>query len=188
MPLQIYRTNEAELIKGCRQHNRHAQKQLYDQFSPLMYGLCCRYIKDNVSAEDVMIAGFMKVFEKISQYRGDGSFEGWIRRIMTNEALAYLRKQRSMFVVTELDEGITTTSETGADKHFAQEELIQMINDLPDGYRNVFNLYAIDGFSHKEIAAQLGISENTSKSQLSRARILLQKFLSLRQQTKFNAK
>ena len=146
-------------------------------YSPVMYPLCCRYVKDTMEAEDVLVMAFTKLFDKIGQYKGEGSFEGWVKRIVINESLAHLRRQRSMFVVTELpDAEIEDAGATSYD-HLAEEDLLTMIGELPSGYRTVFNLYAIDGFSHKEIATQLGISENTSKSQLSRARVLLQKLL-----------
>ena len=146
-------------------------------YSPVMYPLCCRYVKDTMEAEDVLVMAFTKIFEKIGQYKGEGSFEGWVKRIVINESLAHLRRQRSMFVVTELPE--TEIEAVGASSYdyLAEEDLLEMISELPSGYRTVFNLFAIDGYSHKEIAAQLGISENTSKSQLSRARVHLQKLL-----------
>lgn len=177
MEFKIYRSGETELIRGCIQRKRDAQKRLYDIYSPVMYPLCCRYLKDSMEAEDVLVMAFTKLFDKIGQYKGEGSFEGWVKRIVINESLAHLRRQRSMFVVTELpDSDIEDASATSYD-HLAEEDLLEMISELPSGYRTVFNLFAIDGYSHKEIAAQIGISENTSKSQLSRARVLLQKLL-----------
>ena len=177
MEFKIYRSNEAELINGCIRRQRGAQKQLYDMYSATMYGTCCRYIKDTMAAEDVLVVAFTKVFENIDKYRGEGSFEGWVKRIVINEALIHLRKQRSMFVVTELEESLPDTESDGNYDFLEQEDLMSMIDQLSPGYRNVFNLFAIDGYSHKEIAEKLGISESTSKSQLNRARSVLQKLL-----------
>lgn len=177
MELKIYRVKEDELIKGCRGRDRNAQRQLYDMYSSRMYGLCYRYIKDSMEAEDVLVTAFMKVFEKIEQFKNEGSFEGWIRRIVVNESLTYLRRNRSMYLETELEQADREPNFDNLSDHLEAEDLLNMIQELPTGYRIVFNLYAIDGYSHKEIAAQLGISENTSKSQLSRARTYLQKVL-----------
>ena len=130
-----------------------------------------------MTAEDILITAFTKIFEKIEQFKSEGSFEGWIRRIVVNEALTHLRKNRSMYLETELDQVDYEPQYDRLSDHLETEDLLRMIQELPTGYRIVFNLYAIDGFTHKEIAEQLGISENTSKSQLSRARTYLQKVL-----------
>lgn len=177
MQFKIYRAKEDELIKGCRRRDRNAQKLLYDTYSSKMYGLCYRYLKDAMEAEDVLVISFAKIFEKIDQFKGEGSFEGWIRRIVVNEALTCLRKHRSMYLEAELEQAEYQLNYKSLEDHLEAEDLIQLINDLPTGYRIVFNMYAIDGYSHKEIAESLGISENTSKSQLSRARTYLQKAL-----------
>ena len=142
-----------------------------------MYSLCCRYIKDKMEAEDVLVVSFTKVFNRIDQFKGEGSFEGWLRRIIVNEALSYLRKNKSMYVETDIEALDREPNFEVLENQLEVEDLLKMIEALPTGYRMVFNLYAIDGFSHQEIADQLGISENTSKSQLSRARALLQKRL-----------
>jgi len=177
MSFTIYRSNETELIKGCMRRERNAQKRLYDLFSPVMYPICCRYVKNSVEAEDVLVMAFTKILNKIDQYKGEGSLEGWMKRIVINEALAHLRNQRSMVVVTDLEEGEFIADDDSGYTRLEEEELIDLISRLPSGYRSVFNLYAIDGYSHKEIAEKLSISENTSKSQLSRARVFLQKLL-----------
>jgi len=130
-----------------------------------------------MTAEDILITAFTKIFDKIEQFKNEGSFEGWIRRIVVNEALTYLRRNRSMYLETELDQVDYEPQYDRLSDHLEAEDLLRMIQELPTGYRIVFNLYAIDGFTHKEIAEQLGISENTSKSQLSRARTYLQKIL-----------
>ncbi len=177
MDFKIYRANEQELIQGCRRGDRAAQKRLYDTFSPKMYALCCRYVKDSMEAEDVLVTAFTKILDKIDQYKSEGSFEGWIRRVVVNEALTWLRRNRNMYLELELEAADYEPDYKSLSDHLEAEDLMTMINDLPSGYRIVFNLYAIDGYSHKEIADQLGISENTSKSQLSRARTYLQKLL-----------
>ena len=128
-------------------------------------------------SEDLLVTAFMKVFEKIEQFKSEGRFEGWIRRIVVNEALTFLRRNRSMYVETELENADREPDYEQISDHLEAEDLLKMIAELPAGYRVVFNMYAIDGYSHKEIASQLGISENTSKSQLSRARVYLQKML-----------
>lgn len=177
MEFKIYRSAQEDLIKGCIRRERSAQKRLYDTFSSKMYALCCRYVKDSMEAEDVLVTAFTKILDRIDQFKGDGSFEGWIRRIVVNESLTYLRRNRSMYVETELEAADRDPDYQHLSDHLEAEDLLSMIQELPVGYRMVFNLYAIDGFSHKEIADQLNISENTSKSQLSRARVFLQKLL-----------
>ncbi|MFN7330493.1 MAG: RNA polymerase sigma factor, partial [Bacteroidota bacterium] len=103
MGLQVYRAREQELIDGCKRQNRHAQRDLYRLYSCKMYALCCRYVKDKMEAEDVLVMSFAKIFERIEQFKADGSFEGWIRRIMVNESLGYLRKQKYMYLETDID-------------------------------------------------------------------------------------
>jgi RNA polymerase sigma factor (sigma-70 family) len=175
--LQIYSTVDKKLLDGCRRHDRHAQRFLYDHFSPRMLAVCARDVKDRMEAEDVMVVAFTKVFERIRQYKGDGSFEGWIRRVMVNESLSFLRRNKSMYLETEIGAADREPDYERLESAMEAEDLMKLISELPAGYRIVFNLYAIDGYSHQEIAAQLGISENTSKSQLSRARAHLQRSL-----------
>ncbi len=177
MAFRIYRTSEDELIKGCVKRERSAQQCLYDTYSSKMYAICYRYTKDEMEAEDVLVTAFTKIFERIEQFKGEGSFEGWIRRVVVNEALTWLRRNRSMYLETELEAADREPDYSSISDQLEVEDLLKMIHELPTGYRMVFNLYAIDGYSHKEIADQLGISENTSKSQLSRARTYLQKLL-----------
>lgn len=177
MALTLHRSNEEELLAGCRKRNRQAQQRLYATYSAKMYSLCYRYVKSSMEAEDVLVTSFTKVFDKIDQFKSEGSFEGWIRRIVVNEALTWLRKNRSMYMETNLDKADYEPDYDNLSDHLETEDLLRMIQQLPTGYQIVFNLYAIDGYSHKEIAEQLNISENTSKSQLSRARVYLQKLL-----------
>ena len=177
MEFKIYRAKEDELIKGCLKRDRNAQQQLYDLYSSKMYAICYRYVRHAMEAEDVLVMAFTKIFDRIEQFKGEGSFEGWIRRVIVNEALTHLRKSRAMSVETELEQADREPDYDRLSDHLEAEDLQKMIQELPPGYRVVFNMYAIDGYSHKEIAEQLGITENTSKSQLSRARTYLQKIL-----------
>ncbi|UBM60959.1 sigma-70 family RNA polymerase sigma factor [Marinilongibacter aquaticus] len=167
--------SEYELAKGIKEGNRKAQAALFDQYSGLMLAICIRYMGDKMLAEDVMLRGFMKVFEKIDQFNFKGSFEGWVKRIMVNEALMKIRSKKKVEV--DIEEVSAMTFKTDEARSLEEEDLMQMLAQLPDGYRTVFNLYAIEGYSHAEIAEQLGISEGTSKSQLSRARGMLQNML-----------
>lgn len=177
MKLSIYRASENELINGCLKREKSAQKRLYEQYSSKMYGICYRYVKDSMQAEDILVTAFMKVFDKIDQFKQEGSFEGWIRRIVVNESLTHLRRNRSMYIETDLEQADYQPDYDQLSDHLEAEDLLNLIAELPSGYQIVFNMYAIDGYSHKEIAEHLGISENTSKSQLSRARVYLQKKL-----------
>lgn len=142
-----------------------------------MFSVCRRYIGQAGEAEDVLICGFTKVFQKIDQFKAEGSFEGWVRRIMVNESLSHIRKNKSMYLEVEIEKAEREPDYGMLDGQLEAEDLQKMIDRLPSGYRTVFNLYAIEGFSHKEIGEKLGISENTSKSQLSRARKHLQNML-----------
>ena len=174
MEFHIYSARENDLIEGCRRGDRAAQHALYQLMAGKMLGLCCRYVKDRMEAEDILVMAFTKVFEKIHQFKGEGSFEGWIRRIVVNEALTYLRRNKSLYLETDLAAAEREPDLNQLSHHLEAEDLLNLVAELPTGYRIVFNLYALDGFSHKEIAEELGISENTSKSQLSRARTVLQ--------------
>ena len=177
MELKIYRAKEEALIQGCMQRERVAQKHLYEFYSSKMYAICYRYVRNPMEAEDILVMAFTKVFDKIEQFKSEGSFEGWIRRIVVNEALTHLRRNRTMYLETELEKADREPDYNQLSDHLEAEDLMNMIQEMPAGYRVVFNMYAIDGYSHKEIAEALGISENTSKSQLSRARTYLQKVL-----------
>jgi RNA polymerase sigma factor (sigma-70 family) len=173
--------NEEQLIQGCLRRDRVAQKYLYDTFSPKMYPLCCRYVKDPDDAEDVLVISFSHILDRIGQFRGEGSLEGWIKRAVINESLSFLRKKKNMYMTAHLDDIETAMIPHYDNDPLEEEDLLAMIGELPPGYRIVFNMYAIDGYSHKEIAEQMNISENTSKSQLSRARVYLQKLLAARE-------
>jgi RNA polymerase sigma factor (sigma-70 family) len=167
---------ENELVQQCKQGKRAAQEEVYARYSRKIYAICLRYLKNHFDAEEVLVTSFTKVFEKIDQFHGNGSFEGWVKRLAVNEALMYLRKNKEFQLNIE-DEGVLFESKSIQSDQLEADDLLKLINNLPAGYNAVFNLYAIEGYSHKEIAEMLGISENTSKSQLSRARVLLQKLL-----------
>ncbi len=177
MKLKIHSADEEALISQCRKYNRQAQQALYEKYSAKMYAICLRYVKSEAEAEDVCITAFVKIFDKIDQFKGEGSFEGWIRRIMVNESLTFIRRSKSMYLEVDIEMAGREPNYHTLSNELEAEDLLKMIQQLPVGYRTVFNLYAIQGYSHKEIAEQLGINENTSKSQLSRARALLQKQL-----------
>ena len=164
--------NEKSLIKKATDNNREAQKQLFEQHSPKMLGVCRQYVKDLHHAEDLMLQGFLKVFTNLHKFKHEGSFEGWIRRIMVNTCISYLRKKN---IVDLSDEDyVFNDSATESLENTSVEDIQKLIDKLPEGYKMVFNLYAIEGYKHQEIAAKLGISESTSKSQLFKARKLLQ--------------
>jgi len=168
---------ETEIIKLAVENNRQAQQQIYSRFSPKMLSVCRQYIKDIQLAEDVMITAFMKVFTNLNKFENKGSFEGWIRRIMVNECISYLRVQKKV-KFTE-DEIYVEESFNAIDSKFSTDQIQFLIDALPDGYRMIFNLYAIEGYKHNEIATMLGINEGTSKSQLSHARKMLQKQINI---------
>lgn len=167
-----------ELIKRCKANERKAQELLYKQFASKMMGVCLRYATDRMEAEDMLQNGFIKVFQKIEDYRGDGSFEGWIRRIMVHSSIEHYRKYHKMVQLVDLDgaEEYTSVSALATSK-LAAADLMALIQRLAPGYRIVFNLYAIEGYSHREIAEMTGITEGASKSQLSRARSVLKEQL-----------
>jgi len=167
--------NEKELVKACLNNDSAAQKALYKLFASKMLGVCLRYTTNKMEAEDVLQDGFIKVFKYLSEYKFNGSLEGWVRKIMVNTALNNYKSnlKRSFHVdINEIHESMITTDIRS--ENLSEKDLLKLIQELPDGYRMVFNLYAIEGYSHKEIGDKLGISENTSKSQLSRARVALQ--------------
>jgi len=174
-PLKIitFYSNERTLIKRAASGNNEAQQELYDSYAPKMLGVCRQYIRDIHYAEDVMIMGFVKVFKHLESFRFEGSFEGWIRRIMIREAISYLRKKQFVVYDEELYEN-NTSMYVDSSSDLDVEHIQQLIDDLPEGYKLVFVLFAIEGYKHNEIARMLEISESTSKSQLFKARRVLQ--------------
>ena len=168
--------NEEELIEGCRKGDRAFQKALYDRFCRKMLVVCLRYSKSTAEAEDILQEAFVKVFHGISNFRQESKLETWITRIMVNTALNVQRKKLYLYPMVDVEEINLPAGEVSISNiHF--EQLLEMIQALPHGCQIVFNLFAIEGFSHKEIAEQLGISEGTSKSQFARAKSLLQQRL-----------
>ncbi|MDI1257168.1 MAG: RNA polymerase sigma factor [Flavobacterium sp.] len=163
---------ENEIIQLAVENNRHAQQKIYTKFSPKMLSVCRQYIKDLHQAEDIMITAFMKVFTNLKNFEHKGSFEGWIRRIMVNECISFIRVQKKVNFLE--DEYYKEDGFNNIESKFSVEDIQFLIDNLPDGYKMIFNLYAIEGFKHKEIADMLGINEGTSKSQLSHARKMLQ--------------
>ena len=157
--------------------NRKAQQELFDMFPPKMMRVCRQYLKRNDLAEEVMLNGFFKVFTKIDMYSGQGSFEGWIRRIMINESLTALRKENKLQYAAEDELENTLEYSDSFDSELTIEEIQKLIDSLPDGYKTVFVLYVVEGYKHSEIAELLQISEGTSKSQLSKARVMLQQMI-----------
>ena len=170
---------ESELIRACIAGERSAQNQLYDQFKAKMYGLCLRYAKTQEEAEDMLLEGFFKVFNDLHQFRQEGSLEGWIRRVMVHNAISHLRKNRKKEMIEVGMEKLS--SQNGENPAVLEktdaESIIRLIRELPIGYQTIFNLFAVEGYSHKEIAAMMQIAESTSRSQYVRARQMLQKML-----------
>jgi RNA polymerase sigma factor (sigma-70 family) len=172
--------NEKEdiLIKKCIEWDRSAQNRLYDLFAPKMFAVCLRYARSREEAEDILQEGFMKVFENMYTFRKEGSLEGWIRKIMYHTAILKFRQRKMVDNTVSLDNNqinITDNNSNDALSRIGTQELIKMIQNLPPRYQMVFNLYVFEGLKHREIAEQLGITEGTSKSNLSDARLILQR-------------
>jgi RNA polymerase sigma factor (sigma-70 family) len=172
--------DEEIILKGCREGRRTAQKQLYEKYVSPMLAICLRYSKSRDEAEDLLQEGFLKIFHNINTFRKQGSLEGWIKRIMINHALNHYKKNRKIPFAEDVDEIneneiLFFEEETENIEPVPPEKLLAMVQSLPEGYRMVFNLYVFEGYSHKEIAEVLNFSENTSKTQLLKARRQLQK-------------
>ena len=163
---------QKSLINKAIDNNREAQQQLFEQHSPKMLGVCRQYVKDLHHAEDLLLQGFLKVFTNLHKFEHKGSFEGWIRRIMVNTCISYLRK-KNLVDLSDEDYVFNDAAEESLE-NTSVEDIQKLIDKLPEGYKMVFNLFAIEGYKHSEIAEKLGISESTSKSQLFKARKLLQ--------------
>ena len=168
---------EEQIREGCFKGDRKCQQLLYNMFSAKMFGVCLRYANEYNAAQDLLQEGFVKVFKNIEKFRGEGSFEGWVRRIFVNTAIEHYRKQVNLYALHDTDVKSYEFYEESALDVLKHEDVLKMIQKLSDGYRTVFNLYVIEGYSHKEIGETMGISEGTSKSQLARARYLLQKMI-----------
>lgn len=167
--------SDEQIIAGCRAGDRKYQELLYQRFASKMFTVCMRYAAESNSAQDLLQEGFVKIFKNIEKFRGEGSFEGWIRRIFVNTCLEFVRKKANMYVVQDTETVKVEYHDENALQKLMKEDLMEMIQSLSTGYRTIFNLYVIEGYSHKEIAELLNVTEGTSKSQLARARYLLQK-------------
>jgi RNA polymerase sigma-70 factor (ECF subfamily) len=170
--------DDTSLVIECVKGDSRAQRMLFERFSKKMLGVCMRYAKSTEQAEDVLQDGFIKVFSKLNDFKHDGSLEGWIRRIMVNTSLDQIRKENKLLGNTSLDNvDYKLQNNAFVLENLAAKDLMKMVQAMPVGYKVVFNMFAIEGYSHKEISEHLGISENTSKSQYSRARAYLRERL-----------
>ncbi len=168
---------ELNLLKGCLEGLPQAQEAFYEHFAPKMFAICLRYASGYHIAEDLLQEGFIKVFRNLYKYRGDGSFEGWVRRIFVNTAIENYRKANNSYRFLELETIHHIPTNENIICQLKANDLLNLVQKLPDGYRLVFNLYCIEGLSHKEIASKLKISTGTSKSQLARSRVYLKKLI-----------
>lgn len=170
--------SDEDIIKGCLADNAEAQKELYEHYAPKLWPVCLRYAKNQMSAEDIMQEGFIRIYRYLVNFKGEGSFEGWLRRTMVNTAINYYKKNLKQSEERDIETVFNiSASNVDAVSKMTADEILSIVQKLPDGYRTIFNLFVVEGFPHKEIAEKLGISENTSKSQLSRARVILQEKL-----------
>jgi RNA polymerase sigma factor (sigma-70 family) len=169
--------SETDLIEGCIKGDRKMQEVLYNRFSAKMYAVCLRYSGKAEDAQDILQEGFIKVYKNLHRFRREGSFEGWMRRIFVNTAIEHYRRSANFYPVSESQENNIEDQSWSAFDKLAAKDLIRLIQELAPGYRTVFNMYVVEGYSHREIAEMLGISEGTSKSQLARAKGLLQNII-----------
>ena len=163
------------LIEDCKRGDEAARKELYERYSAPMYGLCCRYVRDRDIARDILHDGFITLFTHIGDYRGEGSFDGWCRRIFVNTALGHLRRKNPLSESDSVEEEqfrLADSSASAVDQ-ISAKELLECMNELPDGYRTIINLYAVEGYSHREIATIMNITESTSRTQYLRAKTRL---------------
>lgn len=171
--------DDTTLVIECVKGNPRAQRMLFDRFSSKMLGVCLRYAKDSEQADDILQDGFVKVFTKLKDFKNAGSLEGWIRRVMVNTALDQIRKNgKTLGDISVEDVQYKIENNDHIAEQLMAEDLLKLINSMPDGYKVVFNMFAIEGYTHNEIADTLGISESTSKSQYSRARAYLRERIS----------
>lgn len=176
LKFSLSKETDDALIKGCINGERISQNKLYEKYSAKMFAVCFRYSRSREDAEDTFHEGFMKVFENIKTFKGEGSFEGWIRRIMVNTAINKYKKSSNLYSVVNIDDaGIDSFDTDDVLSRIGAKDLINMVKDLPPRYQMVFNLYVFEGLKHKEIAEELNITEGTSKSNLSDARSILQR-------------
>ncbi len=169
--------SDQELITGCLRGERRFEEGLYNQHGSTMFSICLRYANDYYQAEDMLQEGFIKVFNNLKNFRSEGSFEGWMKRIFVNTAIEWLRRNKVMNEMQEIENVPLHIVQEDCFSQLAADDLMKLIQSLSPGYRTVFNLYAIEGYSHKEIGEMMNINEGTSKSQLARARYILQKMV-----------
>jgi RNA polymerase sigma factor (sigma-70 family) len=164
-----------QIVKGCLNNNRQNQNELYKLFASKMYGICLRYARDVFDAQDILQEGYVKVFKSLSEFKGNGSLEGWMKRIFVNHALDKYRSRFSFLSLDEIDqsENIAVDGDFTPEDSLSEKEILELIQELPDQYRIVFNLFVIEGMSHQEIAEELNIGESTSRSNLARAKAIL---------------
>ncbi len=172
-----FQMTEQNLIQHLKEQDRAAQKWLYDRYSPVMFAVCRRYLSSREDAEEALISGFYKVFAQINTFSGAGSFEGWIRRIMVNESLMLLRRAQPLVFPGDEFQPPDQTDSFSVEADISAREILELLDQLPNGYRTVFNMYVLEGFKHQEIADILGISINTSKSQLILAKDKMKQLL-----------
>jgi RNA polymerase sigma factor (sigma-70 family) len=180
-------SEEERMVRGCVKGQPLHQEALYNLYYRKMFGVCLRYAPDRETAEDILQDGFVKVFKNIGSFEGKGSLEGWIRRVIVNTALEMLRKKSNMYPVVDIQQAANTDGGWDIVSLMSEQEILRMVQALPAGYRTVFNLYAIEGYSHKEIAERLNISEGTSKSQFARARQTLQESIQVSTRENYGA-
>ncbi|MDG1157849.1 MAG: RNA polymerase sigma factor [Flavobacteriales bacterium] len=177
---------DQELVQACLKGNGQAQKELFDRYAGRMMAVCVRYAMCYEDAQDILQEGFIKVFEKLKQYSGKGALGAWIRMIMVNTALIHLRKHKKLLLNDELSDGAEFEHQTYTVlENMAADEILELVQALPAGYRTVFNLYAIEGYAHKEIAEMLDITESTSKTQYFKAKAQLKRALNSREESEF---
>ena len=180
--------SDQQIITGCAKHDRKAQQVLYDKYSRFLLGVCMRYATDKAEAEDILQDSFLKIYFNIKDFSGTGSFIGWLRKVAVNTAITHYHKNLKFRYYVEIEE--FTSAETGVtsfeEDFFTSDELFKVLNELPAGYRMVFNLYAVEGYKHKEIAEMLSIDTNTSKSQYSRAKAVIREKLNKLRKLKSN--
>jgi RNA polymerase sigma-70 factor, ECF subfamily len=171
--------SDQHIIDGCARHERKAQKMLYEKYSRLLLGVCMRYASDKAEAEDILQDSFLKIFFRIKDFSGTGSFVGWLRKIVVNTAITNYHANLKYRYHVDIEDYIPVETGTkGFDEDFfTADELYKVLNELPKGYKMVFNLYAVEGYKHKEIAEMMGIDTNTSKSQYSRAKAVIRERL-----------
>lgn len=171
------------IVEQCRKGDAKAQERLYKMYAPLFMSISMRYMKNLVAAEDVMVMGFFKIFDNINKFKGEGSFEGWMKRILVNEALMQIRKHNNLHMTVELSD-IDKPDNSSVVNDMAYEDLLKLLIELPPGYRTIFNMFVIEGYKHREIAELLGISINTSKSQLILAKKKMRELIKKKGYTK----